>query len=90
MGNFSLDGGSTKSDSFAHSASVLTKAGSSAAPAPRVGALSTGYALTKRSGHRAVVDVRAGRRTMVLSVARARVVIFWGARYLGNGFELCE
>ena len=30
------------------------------------------YAPTKRSNHRSVVDVRAGRRPMVLSVARAR------------------
>ena len=34
-----------------------------------------------------------GGRPIVISVvrsARARVFTFWGARYLGNGFELCE
>eukprot|EP00966_Prymnesium_polylepis_P008706 200737-Prymnesium_polylepis.1 len=30
-------------------------------------------------------------RTRALAqCARMRVVTFWGARYLGNGFELCE
>ena len=52
--------------------SVLTDTGSPSAPAPRVGALSTVHAPTKRSGRRTVVDVHAGRRPMVLSVARAR------------------
>ena len=51
-----------------------------AAPAPRVGALSTVYAPTKRSGHRTVVDVRAGRSPMVLSQWRARALAQCGVR----------
>eukprot|EP00966_Prymnesium_polylepis_P283964 6560216-Prymnesium_polylepis.1 len=80
-------------DSFAHSASVITKTGSPAAPAPRVGALSTVHAPTKRSGHRKVVDVRAGRgvrRARALAqCAHPRGYIFGNAISL-HGFELCE
>eukprot|EP00966_Prymnesium_polylepis_P169200 3912284-Prymnesium_polylepis.1 len=57
---------------FAPIASVLTNTGSPAAPAPRVDALSTGHDLTKCAGRRSVVDGRAGRCPMVLSVAHAR------------------
>eukprot|EP00966_Prymnesium_polylepis_P042096 977638-Prymnesium_polylepis.1 len=60
-----------------HSASPLTKSGSPAAPVPGVGALSTLPCIlppkrSSASGRRSVVDVRAGRRPMVISVARAR------------------